>query len=718
VGRNDLAVHEISYGGETYRVLKDPLRNELFRLRPEQYMVHQLLDGYRSLEDIRACLTKEFHELSLSLAQLQELVVDLFRKGLLRSTSPGQAEQIVRRATEKRRRDALAACQNLLFIRLPGWDPQRFLDRCYPLIRGVFRPAVLLAGALLVAATWCFAMVHFEELQRRAPSFETLVAGRSLLLMWCVTAVVKVLHELGHAFTCRHYGGECHEIGVAFLIFSPSMYCDVSDASRLRSRRKRMAVSAAGIYVELVLSALAFILWWNSRAGVIHDVSWAVIVVASIGTLAFNLNPLLRLDGYYLLSDWLDIPNLRQKAEQLTRRFFAQFFFGLPVADDPMLPRSNRWAFVGYAVASALYRWQLVVVISLILYKALEPFGLQAVGLTLGLAGAVSAVWRGVRTAVHFWQEHRRRPRPSRRPYVALGLGVVAAIAFFAVPIPVIKSVPFIVEPAGAQHLFVSTPGCLVGGHVQAGQFVSAGAPLLKLSNRSIVEQHRVLQTAYQSQVVEVTANEAIGDAAQVAVAAGIRDSLRAELADCEQRLESLAISAPCDGIVIAGPPIDAKGPAADGGAVLAPATALDPGAAGAHLASGTHVLTIAPADAFNAVLLVDQFSWSEFTPGRAVRMKLEHASEEVVHGSIASRSLPSDEFLKARDVYSQEKAVLMQHERSSAPLSVAQVVVPLHGVEAPLLPGLAGEARLVTYAPSLGSWLWRQARLTFNFSW
>ncbi len=344
--RRDLSVHEVQHGDQWYWVLKDPLRNELFRLRADQYALHQLLDGRRSLEEIRARLVGEFRDLTVTLAQLQELVVDLFRKGLVWSTRPGQGAPLARRQRENRRRRLFAALQSPLFIRLPGWDPQRALDRAFPWVRGLFHPAALLAGAVLVAAMWCFMLVRFDEFRQRLPSLAEFFNSGSLLAIWCAVAAAKTLHELGHAFACRRYGGECHEIGVALMMFSPSMYCDVSDAGRLPSRTARLAIGAAGMFVELVLSALAFGLWWNTREGLVHQVSWAVFFVTNVSVVAFNLNPLLRLDGYYMLSDWLGIPNLRTKADRLFGRWLGRTALGLAIPEDPLLARrvGGSWA--------------------------------------------------------------------------------------------------------------------------------------------------------------------------------------------------------------------------------------------------------------------------------------------------------------------------------------------------------------------------------------
>ncbi len=141
-------------------------------------------------------------------------------------------------------------------------------------------------------------------------------------------AVVKVLHELGHALTCKHFGGDCHEIGVLLLFFTPCLYCNVSDAWLFPGKWPRIAVSAAGIAVEVFLAAIATFLWWFSIPGVFNTLCLNIMIVCSLNTLLINGNPLLRYDGYYVLADLLDVPNLGQQSRWLLGRLLAGFFLG------------------------------------------------------------------------------------------------------------------------------------------------------------------------------------------------------------------------------------------------------------------------------------------------------------------------------------------------------------------------------------------------------
>ena len=214
-------------------------------------------------------------------------------------------------------------------------------------------------------------------------------------------ALVKIVHELAHALTCVHVGGQCHEIGLLLLVFTPCLYCDVSDAWSIASKWRRIAVSAAGVIVEVCLAAAATLLWWFSAPGAFHTLCLHIMIVCSVSTLLLNGNPLLRYDGYYVLADWLEVPNLGQQSQALLNRLLAGFFLGIVPPADRSLPQRSRGLLVAYAVVSALYRWLIVLGILWFCYRVAKTYGIEviAVGLAvLVIAGMVFApAWNLVR---------------------------------------------------------------------------------------------------------------------------------------------------------------------------------------------------------------------------------------------------------------------------------------------------------------------------------
>ena len=214
-------------------------------------------------------------------------------------------------------------------------------------------------------------------MQRKLPDFQAFITPRNIVWLFLALALAKIVHELAHALTCVHVGGQCHEIGLLLLVFTPCLYCDVSDAWSIASKWRRIAVSAAGIVVEACLAAAATFLWWFSAAGAFHTFCLHVMIVCSVSTLLLNGNPLLRYDGYYVLADWLEVPNLGQQSQALLNRLMSWFFLGIVQPADRSLPRRSRGLLVAYAVVSALYRWLVVLSILWFCYRVAKAHGVE-----------------------------------------------------------------------------------------------------------------------------------------------------------------------------------------------------------------------------------------------------------------------------------------------------------------------------------------------------
>ena len=181
-------------------------------------------------------------------------------------------------------------------------------------------------------------LVNFQEFRTKLPDVRAVLRGRQLDLAWASRwALSKILHEFGHGLSCKRYGGECHEMGFMFLVFTPCLYCNVSDSWMLPNKWHRVFIGAAGMYVELILASIATYLWWFSEPGMFNFLCLSVMFICSVSTVVFNGNPLLRFDGYYILMDILEIPNLRQKATEILKRWFQQYCLGLELQENPFL---------------------------------------------------------------------------------------------------------------------------------------------------------------------------------------------------------------------------------------------------------------------------------------------------------------------------------------------------------------------------------------------
>ncbi|MEZ6094343.1 MAG: biotin/lipoyl-binding protein [Pirellulaceae bacterium] len=327
----------------------------------------------------------------------------------------------------------------------------------------------------------------------KLPHFQDFFAGRNWFLLAVVLAVTKVGHEFGHGLACKRFGGQCHEMGLMLLVFTPCLYANVSDGWMLPSKWKRILISAAGMYVELLMASLATFVWWFSEPGFVNQLALNVMFVCSVTTLLFNANPLMRYDGYYILSDWIEIPNLRQKASSLINQTLTNWLFEIEGKPDPFLPNRKRWLFVLYGVASVAYRWLITFSIFWFLYKVLEPYGLKVIGQMLAVTSLFGLLFGPVMAAKRFFTVPGRWAAVNRVRMATVGLVlVVLVMTVLSFPIPHYVNCTCYLQPTKSAAVYVQEPGTIDQIHVNHVQTVSVGDPLLTLSSREL--DYRVAQ--------------------------------------------------------------------------------------------------------------------------------------------------------------------------------------------------------------------------------
>lgn len=720
VTRRDLVAKRIAYQGIDHWVVKDPLGLKYHRLRAEQFQLLLALDGKRGLEELRELILADFPTLHLQLTDLQQLVVDLYEKGLVRSDRPGQGFSLVQRHDESTRKKLFATVRNMLYVKLPGWDPYDTLNRYHGLVRWMFHPTAVAFTALLVGAAWLLLLVQFGEFRNRLPEFQQFFGWPNLMYLWMVLAATKVLHEFGHAFSCKHFGGECHEIGVLFLVFSPTMYCEVSDSWMMRNKWHRIAIAAAGMYVETILSGIAIFVWWFTQPGLLHHLCLNVFFITTVTTVVFNANPLMRFDGYYMLADYLEIPNLRPKADKLLRETFSWYCLGIPSKRDPFMPETGRVWFVGYAIAAWLYRWFILFGITLFLYTVLKPYGLQSIGITLAVVSIATIVFNMVYQVYSIITAPRVEPMSRVKITATLSVLAVLIAAAAFIPIPLHVEASFTIEPHAVRDVYTTVPGEIRDVRVEPGEAVQRGQVLAQLTNPDKQEEYLKLVTQLRAQQAEISTQHALENWSQHELAVRQLRTIKEELADYEEQLERLTIRAPCDGLVVAAPLVerpDIEQRQQQLGGWFG--TPLDEKNRDAFLAESTHLASIAPDDHFDAVLLVDQADRRDVAIGQQVEIKLEHLPDKTYTAEVEEISKRHLEF--APDVLSNKYGGDLStvtdpsgHERLA---SVAyQVKVRLEKDTPLLMPGMRGRARFLVDSRTAADWGWRYFRQTFHF--
>ena len=270
------------------------------------------------------------------------------------------------------------------------WDPDRFLERTLPLIRLLFGPLGLLLWLALVIPSLVLAGEHWTELTDGLT--DRLLAMENLLVIALVFPIVKAFHELGHGYAVKAGGGEVHEIGLMFLVLLPVPYVDASAASAFRSKWRRAGVGAAGILVETFLAAIMMQVWVLVEPGIVRSVAFNAMAIAGISTVLFNGNPLLRFDGYFILCDLVEIPNLAGRATAFWKRLVEGYAFGRKL-ESPMTTFGERVLFLLYTPASLTYRVLITISIALLMAQRFLFIGvLIAVWFFVG--SVLLPIWR------------------------------------------------------------------------------------------------------------------------------------------------------------------------------------------------------------------------------------------------------------------------------------------------------------------------------------
>ena len=730
--RPDLKARKQRYQGRTYWVVKDPVGLQYFRFEEEEFAILQMLDGQSSLDDIAERFEAEFPPQTIRVEELQNFIGMLHKSGLVLSDAPGQGWALKERRDEKKHRELLGALSNVLSLRLRGIDPERLLNWLYPYVRWFFTPAATIGALMLATAALTLVIVQFDVFKSRLPDFNSFFAAQNWLALGMILTATKILHEFGHGMSCKHFGGECHELGVMFLVGMPCLYCNVSDSWMLPNRWHRAAIGAAGMYVEIVLASICTFIWWFSQPGLLNYFCLNVMFVSSVSTILFNANPLLRYDGYYILSDILEIPNLRQKASTILNRKLGKWCLGLEEPEDPFLPKRHQAMFALYTVASSVYRWMVTLSILFFLNKVLEPYGLKVVGQALALATIYGMFLMPARAVWKFFRVPGRLSKVKRvRLYITLSLLAGFVASLFLVPLPMRVIAPFELQPYDAYSVYVEVPGRLVELAVKPGQLVKKGDLIAQLENLELRQEVVRLQGERASLLTELkNLDSLLLQPSKTEQAANRYDTARKQLegiaeqlAQKEADLQRLRIVAPVDGVVIAPPPAPERPRTDDADLPSWTGTPLDKRNVGASYSpQGQQNLLciIGNPQEWEASIVIDQDDVSLVREGEEVRLMLEESAYHVFVSTISQvdnfEPLPVVS-PRLASTTGGPLAAQQNPDGSVRPLNTSfRAIARLNDPQGLLRNGLIGTARITVKPKTVMQRVGRYLSRTFNF--
>ena len=546
-------LHRHRYRDELWYLLQDPATGRVHRFTPAARLILAAMDGRRSVHDLWRLGQRHLGDDAPTQDELIQLLGQLHGFDLLSTNVSPDALEVFARGDKAARSKNRRSWMNPMAIRIPLWDPGRFLDRHVAAWKALWGPAGALLWLAVVAPVLILLPQAWPELTHNLS--DRMLEADNLLLLALVFPLIKALHELGHATATRAGGGEVHDMGLMLLVLMPVPYVDASAATVMRSRGKRAVVGAAGMLVEGFVAALAFYIWRAAEPGLARALCFNVMLVAGVSTLVFNGNPLLRYDAYYILADLTELPNLSQRAASYWGYLVERYILRGRDAQLPAHSTGERAWFLFYGAASTVYRLFVTFAIALFIGSRFFFFGV----LLAVWAVAMMLIVPIVRAVMQI--ERRPGLRERRMRIGLLSAAAVAALALAAtfLPVPYRAQAEGVVWLPEQATLRAGTAGFISRLLATPGSRVAAGDPLVRSIDPTLEAQLRLAE-ARVAELEASYANEFVIDRVHAEI---VREQLlheREALERVSTRALELVAVAPTDGIFTVAKPKDMPG--------------------------------------------------------------------------------------------------------------------------------------------------------------
>lgn len=550
--RSHAQINRHEYRGQIWYVIKEPSSGQYHRFTPAAYHFVGLMDGQRTVDEIWHLLTKELGDDAPTQDETMQFLSQLHTANVLQSDVIPDSEELFKRHKKHQRVKWKQRLMSPLALRFPLFDPDKFLDKYLFLARPIFSKAGLLLWLLIVIVGAVQAGLHWNDLTENA--IDQAVTYNNLFLLWLIYPVVKTLHELGHAFATKVWGGEVHEMGVMLLVLMPIPYVEASSATAFPERYKRVIVSAAGIMVELFLASIAMLVWLNAEVGPVRAVAFNIMLIGGISTLFFNGNPLLRFDGYYIFSDLIEMPNLASRSKKYLAYLTQRYFFSMRDKESPAAEGERGWL-IFYGIASFIYRMFIMFVI--IIFIAGELF---FIGVLLAAWAVVTQIVLPLAKMLDFLFTNSRLNHKRSRAiaYSGIGLGLIF-ILLFVVPAPSRTMAEGVIWLPEKSYVRMHADGFVDEMLVFEDTMVKKGQSLIASKDPFLQAKFNLLDAQLRELSARLIEQQFV-DRAQAAVIRKEIDSVGAELDRVKEQLNSLIIYSQADGLFIVPSAIDLPG--------------------------------------------------------------------------------------------------------------------------------------------------------------
>ena len=530
------------YGRQAWYALHDPLAGRVHRVTPAAYLFAVRMDGRRTVDEIWQELVAEMDANAPGQEAVVQLLMQLHSADLLGGDIPPDASELLSRRDRLSRSLWTRNLRSPLSMQFPLLEPDRFLTRTMPLLRPFLGWWGLMAWLALVTTGMVIAVQNWGELTDNV--LERVLAGQGLFALVLCYPVIKMLHELGHGYAAKRFGCEVREMGLMLLVLFPVPYVDASASAALPGKWQRAGVAAAGIMVELALASIAALVWVAAEPGLLRAVAFNVMLIGGASTLVVNGNPLLRFDGYYVLSDVLEVPNMAQRGTRYLGHIMNRYVFGVPGMRAFPASAYERLVLAIYAPVSWTYR--MVVLIGIALFVSAHYFVLgvaaAVVSLSTGLVWPLAkALWK-VATAPLY--------RGCRGRASGLTFGGIAAAAalLLAVPAPVHSTAEGVIWIPPDAAVRAGTDGFVREVRAAPGAVVEKGSALFVLEH-PIAEARMLVSAAKVDELAARYAAEWVTDRVTAEATKFELEQERAALAREQVRIGRHVIASPAQGV-------------------------------------------------------------------------------------------------------------------------------------------------------------------------
>jgi len=539
--RSHAVVHRHTYRGQTWYLLQDQTSGRYHRFSADSYKVIALMNGERSLQEIWEIAAMRLKESSPTQDEVIQILAELYAAGALYSDVMPDIPELLRRTKKEYWKKVWNYLKNPLAVRLPLIDPDRFVEKAMPYVAPLLSIWAGVIWFITILFAIALAVIYWDDLSGNMS--DQILSMENMLMIGLLYPVIKIIHEFGHAFTVKKWGGDVHEMGLMFLILMPIPYVDASSSASFRNKYKRISVSLAGVVVELFIAAIALFIWVAVEPGLVRAMAFNTVLIASVSTLLFNLNPLLRFDGYFAFSDALEIPNMAQRSNKYIAYLIQYYLFNLKVVDSPVTVDSERgWLFF-YAIAAFIYRLFIIYVIVLLVAAKFYILGIILAAWAL-MQMFFLPVFKSVGFVLFSPAVDLQR---TRAVLILCIFTAFVSIIFAVVPVPSWTRAEAVVWAPEGSRIYAKTDGFILGVEKLSHQQVKAGDVLIRCSDISL-QSAVVKHKAKERELMASYSEQRVKDLVQAKIIAEQLKQVRSELAELKKKESQLQISSDRDG--------------------------------------------------------------------------------------------------------------------------------------------------------------------------